>query len=155
MCHFYELCLSYHALLQAAGRQIFVPMFHHGFAHFMPSLPLLKAGSIPALCTVCSSQGCWHGRMEPLAWPIAPDASVCCTSPLHPAALGTEPGSHFPICSTPRSPGQRCIRVMLHKQGCLNKQCEHNICFPALPIVFMEGFTQQVPPPKFKLMQGY
>lgn len=35
--------------LQVADRQIFVPMSHHPmFAHILPSLPLLKAGSVPA-----------------------------------------------------------------------------------------------------------
>lgn len=101
----------------------------------------------------CTAHSTWHSRMEPLAQPLMP----LCAAPPHsiPAALGTEPGSHFPICSTPWSPGQCCIHVMLHKKGCLNKQCQHNICYPALPIVFMEGCNQHFPPPKFKLMQGY
>lgn len=64
--------------LQAAGRQIFVPMFHHGFAHLMPSLPLLKAFlHCPFYLAQQDRTTC-----------TVPDASVCCTSPLHPCSLG-------------------------------------------------------------------
>lgn len=87
----------------------------------------------------------WHGPQ-----PLMP---LCAAFPHSiPAAPGTEPGYHFPSCSAPRRPGQRCIYVMLHKQGYLNKQCEHNICYPTLPIVFTQSFNQQSSPPEFKLM---
>ena len=41
--------------LQVADRQISVLMSLHGFTHFLPSLPLLKAASVPVACTTHSA----------------------------------------------------------------------------------------------------
>lgn len=72
---------------QAAERQIFAPMSHHMLVHFLPFLPLLKAGSIPALCTIDSAPGLlaqWDGA-------TGMDYSPCCLCVLHLHTLPMQP----------------------------------------------------------------
>lgn len=137
--------------LQAADSQVCLPMSHHGFAHCLPSLPLPKARSVPALCTTLSAPvllAQWDGATGMACSPWCSRMAHCPTASLQPRALS--PG-HFPSCGAHWRRGQSCVYVMLHKQDYLNNQCEHNICYATLPIVFVESFNQQSAPTQIQI----